>query len=176
MKGYVDSFKAKYTKDNISYEDNVIITTKDGKFTFMSKISTDLGIEPGLYDTVKDLEVGYFNLLKEQGCTNIVCNYMECLLKRMKSILETKVTDNIFENKVNITFDNLSGGISLGLDEDTISISVSLNEEGSGSYKLASGDTLEVFKKFKNDVKELCTTFDNGLEELLQRYGLKSTK
>lgn len=95
---------------------------------------------------------------------------------------EANITrDNIFENKLNISFDNIAGGVSLSIndDEGTLSISTSLDTTGVGQYGLSDFDneTLKtLFSNVKEDLLNLCKNFDNEIIQIITKNGLKSTK
>ena len=102
--------------------------------------------------------------------------------------LESKLTeaeiskDNVFEQNVVITFNNISGGISVGINKEnqTVSISCTLPEHGSGAYKLLNvqDETAlqNLYTNLKEDLLNLCNTFDQEIQQIISKNGLKSTK
>jgi len=105
-----------------------------------------------------------------------VCKDME------EHLTEAEVTrDNVFESKLNISLDSIAGGISLSINKENgnVSISTSLEQTGSGMYRLTDYDdaTLKtLFSSIKNDLLELCKNFDNEINQIIAKNGLKSTK
>lgn len=103
--------------------------------------------------------------------------------KLESNVNEAQMTqDNVFDSKLEIVFENITGGIGLSVDDKTgsISISVVLKEIGSGNYKLANANSTEdiknVYTNIKQDLLNLCQNFDNEVKQVITRYGLKSTK
>ena len=102
--------------------------------------------------------------------------------------LESRLTeaevakDNVFEQNALITFNNISGGISIGINKEdqTVSISCTLPEQGSGAYKLlnAQDETAlqNLYTNLKEDLLNLCNTFDQEIQQIISKNGLKSTK
>ena len=89
---------------------------------------------------------------------------------------EAIVRDNVFDKQLDLSFDTISGGISMGIKEGTISFSCSLEETGSGSYALEQGDEEDLYKQIKTDLQNICKMVDDEMRQLISRYGLKSTK
>ena len=88
----------------------------------------------------------------------------------------TKVRDNVFKKELDISFDTISGGISLGINNGTISFSCSLNETGSGSFALEAGHEEALYKSISEDLFNICKMVDDEMKQLIAKYGLKSTK
>lgn len=88
----------------------------------------------------------------------------------------TKVRDNVFKKELDISFDTISGGISLGINNGTISFSCSLNETGSGSFALEAGHEETLYKSIAEDLFNICKMVDDEMKQLIAKYGLKSTK
>lgn len=89
--------------------------------------------------------------------------------------------DNQIEDELDITFNNLTGGIGLDIDDKTgnVSISVQLKETGSGNYRAENTNPQELdnlYKNLKTDLLNLARNFDEEVQQLVTRYGLKSTK
>ena len=89
--------------------------------------------------------------------------------------------DNIFKDKLAFTFDNIAGGIALSINKDngTLSISTSLEQGGSGQYGLSNYDDAalkSLFSNIKNDLLNLCQNFDDEIQQIIAKNGLKSTK
>ena len=90
--------------------------------------------------------------------------------------------NNELDNKLDITFENLTGGFGMTIDDQSgdVSISVQLKETGSGNYRVPTEQSKEelntLYKNLKNDLLTLCRNFDNEVAQLITRYGLKSTK
>ena len=89
--------------------------------------------------------------------------------------------DNEIDKQLDITFEHLSGGVGLTIDDQNndVSISVQLKETGAGNYKAIVGDPQELnnlFQNLKTDILSLCRNFDDEIAQLVNRYGLKSTK
>lgn len=97
-------------------------------------------------------------------------------------IQEAEVSkDNVFKNKINIKFNNIAGGIAISLNDTNgnVSISTSLEQSGSGMYKLTDWDeeTLkQLHTSLKNDLLALCQNFDDEINQIIAKNGLKSTK
>jgi len=95
---------------------------------------------------------------------------------------EAKVLqDNVFEQEYKMSFEFISGGITLKVNKDTgeVSISTSLEETGSGAYALQQADegTLtNTYNGLKEDMMNICKKFDEEVQQSLAKYGLKSTK
>lgn len=89
--------------------------------------------------------------------------------------------NNELDNELDITFENITGGFGMTVDKDgNVSLSVQLKETGSGNYRLPSEQSSEelntLYKNLKDDLLNLCRNFDSEVSQLIQRYGLKSTK
>lgn len=89
--------------------------------------------------------------------------------------------DNVIDNKLDITFEHVTGGLGMTIDETTkdVSISVQLQETGSGNYKSTTQSPEELktlYNNLKGDLLSLCRNFDNEVLQLVNRYGLKPTK
>lgn len=103
----------------------------------------------------------------------------ECVTEALN---EAEVTrDNVFENKLDISLDSIAGGISLQINKENgnVSISTSLEQTGSGMYKLTDWDdaTLKtLYSSLKEDLLNLCKNFDEEINQLIAKNGLKSTK
>jgi len=89
---------------------------------------------------------------------------------------ESIVRDNVFDKQLDLSFDTISGGLSFGIKEGTISFSCSLEETGSGSYALEQGDEESLYKSIKEDLQNICKMVDDEMRQLIAKYGLKSTK
>ena len=89
--------------------------------------------------------------------------------------------DNVFDTELNISLDNIAGGISMSVNRENgnVSISTSLEQTGSGQYRLTQYDdeTLKtLYNNMKSDLTELCKSFDEELAQILAKNGLRSTK
>ena len=89
--------------------------------------------------------------------------------------------DNRVDNELDITFNNISGGIGVNIDDKTgnVSLSVQLKETGAGNYRTDATDpaTLDtLYKNLKDDLLNLARNFDEEVAQMITRYGLKSTK
>lgn len=99
-----------------------------------------------------------------------------------KALYEAEATrDNVFEKECTISFDNMSGGISMSISkEGNVSLTSSLDETGAGSYKtlnVANDQALQtLYNNIKADLLELCKNFDTELAQIIAKHGLKSTK
>ena len=89
---------------------------------------------------------------------------------------EAIVRDNEFTEQLDLSFDTISGGISMGIKDGTISFSCSLEETGSGSYSLVDGDLSGLYKQIREDLQNICNMVDDEMRQVIARYGLKSTK
>lgn len=89
---------------------------------------------------------------------------------------EAIVRDNVFDKQLDLSFDTISGGISLGIKEGTVSFSCSLEETGSGSYALEQGDEENLYKQIRDDLQNICKMVDDEMRQIIAKYGLKSTK
>lgn len=104
------------------------------------------------------------------------------LTKTLKTFNEAKVDqDNVFENELKISLENLAGGIALTINKENgnVSITTILDPSGSGMYRLTdfNDETLKtLFSNLKNDLKEICQSFDEEINLLMSKNGLKSTK
>ena len=99
------------------------------------------------------------------------------LAKEMEKVNESKIIrDNVFDKQLDISFDTISGGISFGIKDGTISFSCTLEETGSGSYALEQGDETALYNDIKEDLKQICQMVDDEMRQILAKHGLKSTK
>lgn len=99
------------------------------------------------------------------------------LAKEMEKVNESKIVrDNVFDKQLDISFDTISGGISFGIKDGTVSFSCSLEETGSGSYALEQGDETALYNDIKEDLKQICQMVDDEMRQILAKHGLKSTK
>lgn len=89
---------------------------------------------------------------------------------------ESIVRNNVFDKQLDLSFDTISGGISMGIKEGTISFSCSLEETGSGSYALEAGDEENLYKQIVPELQNICKMVDDEMRNLIARFGLKSTK
>lgn len=89
---------------------------------------------------------------------------------------ESIVRDNVFEKQLDLSFDTISGGISMGVKNGTISFSCTLEETGSGSYALEQGDEEALYKRIAPELQNICKMVDDEMRKLLAQNGLKSTK
>ena len=99
-----------------------------------------------------------------------------------KALQEATIqTDNVFELEAHIDLDNISGGIGLKIEKDgNVSISMLLNQSGSGNYKLVNATPNENYKNLYNslldDLKQLANTIDTEIQQIITKNGLSSTK
>ena len=99
-----------------------------------------------------------------------------------EALSESRISrDNVFNMELTISFETISGGVSLKAnDEDkTVSISCTLDETGSGAYGLTTGEPdaiKNVYNGLKDDLQNLCNNFDQEFQQLIAKYGLKPTK
>ena len=105
-----------------------------------------------------------------------VTNDLEEMLDEAKII-----RDDIFDQEYDLSFEFISGGVSLKVNKETgeVSITTSLSETGSGAYKLEVGDDAalkQVYDGLKEDITNICKRFDEEVQQSLAKYGLKSTK
>lgn len=104
------------------------------------------------------------------------------ICKEMDNIAEAKEgRDDIFEGEYEVTLQNIAGGIAYKINKETgnISFSTTLEQSGSGQYRLLNYDdkTLEeLYKNLKADIMELCQNFDDGIQQIIAKHGLNSTK
>ena len=89
---------------------------------------------------------------------------------------ESIIRNNVFDKQLDLSFDTISGGISMGIKEGTISFSCSLEETGSGSYALEAGDEENLYKQIVPELQNICKMVDDEMRNLIARFGLKSTK
>ena len=89
---------------------------------------------------------------------------------------ESIIRDNTFKKQLDLRFDSIAGGISLGIKDDKVSISCSLKQTGSGSYALQQGDPESLYEQLKEDLQNICKMVDDEVKQILAKYGLKSTK
>lgn len=103
------------------------------------------------------------------------------ICKEMKLDEAQLSRDNVFQNELNIDLQNIAGGISLKINKENgnVSISTSLEQSGSGQYRLTNYDEeslKNLYNALKDDLMQLCQNFDDEIEGLLSKHGLKSTK
>ena len=109
-----------------------------------------------------------------------VCRELDECVK--EAMTEAEVTrDNVFETELDVSLDSIAGGISLQINKDNgnVSISTSLEQTGSGMYKLTDWDdaTLKtLYSALKDDLLNLCKNFDEEINQIIAKNGLKSTK
>ena len=87
--------------------------------------------------------------------------------------------DNVFDKSLTLTFNTLTGGIALSIDDKTknVSISTILGEHGSGNYALTQQQDFKIlYDGLKEDLTNLCDTIDKEMEQILAKHGLRSTK
>lgn len=89
--------------------------------------------------------------------------------------------DNVFDTELEISLDNIAGGINLKINKENgnVSISTALTQTGSGQYRLTDFDdeTLKkLFGELKDELLELCQNFDEGIQQIIAKHGLNSTK
>lgn len=110
---------------------------------------------------------------------------MKDIINTLKEVLqEAEIKqNNVFDNEAQILFDNMPGGISLDIDKNTgtISLTTKVGEtEQPGSYKsqnnLSEDELDALFKQIVEELHDLCTSFDEELKQLLDRHGLLPTK
>lgn len=89
---------------------------------------------------------------------------------------ESIVTDNVFDKDLDLSFDTIAGGLSMGIHDNTISFSCSLNQTGSGSYALENDDPKKLYKSLAEDLQNIANMVDNEMHQIIAKYGLKSTK
>ena len=78
------------------------------------------------------------------------------------------------------TFEFIAGGVAAKLDKATgkISISVALGETGSGAYALQQPNNeqlQQIFTGLREDLQNICNRFDEEVQQVVAKYGLKST-
>lgn len=78
------------------------------------------------------------------------------------------------------TFEFIAGGVAAKLDKATgkISISVALGETGSGAYALQQPNNeqlQQIFTGLREDLQNICNRFDEEVQQVIAKYGLKST-
>ena len=122
----------------------------------------------GTRKRVRDMENKTFYSLAKELDTRLSSSMTE----------ESILRDNEFENSLDLSFDTISGGISLGINkqENRISFSTSLNETGSGSYSIHNGNVADLYKQIADDLQNICDMVDKEMSQLIAKYGLKSTK
>lgn len=89
--------------------------------------------------------------------------------------------DNVFDTELTVGFDSIAGGIAMSINKDNgnVSFSTSLIQSGSGMYRLTDfdADTLKtLYTNIRGDIIDLCNHFDEELQMILAKNGLKSTK
>lgn len=105
-----------------------------------------------------------------------VTNDLEEMLDEAKII-----RDDVFDQEYDLSFEFISGGVSLKVNKETgeVSITTSLSETGSGAYKLEVADDAslkQIYDGLKEDITNICKRFDEEVQQSLAKYGLKSTK
>lgn len=124
----------------------------------------------------------YMRGIRKRERNNMTSLYNELNQKIEAALGEALVDrDDVFDNQLEIKLENIAGGIAVSINKDTgnVSFSTSLNQSGSGMYGLANYDeqTLKQLQsELKADLLELCKTFDEGIIEIVNKHGLKSTK
>lgn len=88
------------------------------------------------------------------------------------------VKDNVFNLEFQINFTNISGGVSFHIDKDSNNVSFSsvLTEDSRGNYALqtdADIDLDSLYTNIKDDMQSIANSFDNEINQLLNKYGLK---
>ena len=99
--------------------------------------------------------------------------------KELEELEEAQLErDNGFEQTFDISFKWLSGGISLLAKDETVSISTSLEETGTGSFKLSNEEPISesLYNSLKEDFLNICKNFDDEVQQILTKNGLKSTR
>ena len=102
--------------------------------------------------------------------------------KDMNELQEAKVDkDNVFDSKLEISLESIAGGVALSINKDNgnVSFTTTLNQSGSGMYRLTTFDdaTLKtLFSSLKEDLLNVCKNFDEEINQMIAKNGLKSTK
>lgn len=99
-----------------------------------------------------------------------------------KEFDEAKIEkDNIFKTNLDISLENIAGGINLAINKDNgnVSISTALIPSGSGQYRLTDFNDEELkrlYGELKEELTQICQNFDEEISQMLAKHGLKSTK
>lgn len=92
------------------------------------------------------------------------------------------LTDNIFELHQVLDFKNIAGGISFDVDGNSslVNFTVSLDGEGTGSYKpqtnLDEAGLRTLYREVKQELTDLCNHFDEEIQQIIAKHGLAPTK
>jgi cytochrome P450 len=105
------------------------------------------------------------------------------IMQEAKALINEEITkDDVFELNCEISFKTISGAIGVKVDKEdgNISLSTALIEKGNGNYKLEVAPSTQdaykqVYENLKDDINTLCANFDNEINQVLIRYGLKPT-
>lgn len=105
------------------------------------------------------------------------------IMQEAKALINEEVTkDDVFELNGEISFSTISGAVGIKVDKEdgNISLSTVLIEKGNGNYKLEVAPSTQdaykqVYENLKDDINTLCASFDNELNQILIRNGLKPT-
>jgi len=102
--------------------------------------------------------------------------------KDMNELQEAKVDkDNVFDSKLEISLESIAGGVALSINKDNgnVSFTTTLNQSGSGMYRLTTFDDAALktlFSSLKEDLLNVCKNFDEEINQMIAKNGLKSTK
>lgn len=89
---------------------------------------------------------------------------------------ESIIRDNVFDKQLDLSFDTITGGFSMGIKDGVVSFSCSLQETGSGSYALQEGNIENLYNSLKEDLQNICKMVDDEMRQIIAKNGLKSTK
>jgi hypothetical protein len=105
------------------------------------------------------------------------------IMQEAQSLInEEVIKDDVFSLEGQISFATISGAVGIKVDKEdgNISLSTVLLEKGNGNYKLEVAPSTQdaykqVYENLKDDINTLCASFDNELNQVLVRYGIKPT-
>ena len=89
---------------------------------------------------------------------------------------ESIVKENPFDQESKFSFNTIAGSICMLINDGKVSFSCGLDETGSGSYGLENGNVEQFYKDLSQDLQMICDMVDKEMQQVLAKYGLKSTK
>lgn len=124
----------------------------------------------------------YMRAMRKRERDNMNKQKSFCDMYRDIRLSEAELTkDNVFEKECEINLENIAGGLKLSINNENgnLSISTTLLDSGSGQYRLESFNNeklKELYEDMKEELIQLCNSFDNEIAQLVAKNGLKSTK
>lgn len=124
----------------------------------------------------------YMRGVRERERKEMNRSFYDVCKDMVENLTEAKVSrTNVFKDKINIDFATIAGGLAISINKDngTLSISTSLEPSGSGMYGLTDYDEASLkalLLNIKDDLLNLCNTFDEEINQIMAKNGLKSTK